>query len=394
MNIMCHLDTDYSLLYNSIMNEVAMFRNNDVPWDRVLNSICSKPLDIGIEAFCAGIDTNLGDPRIFQGTVKAEKHVIEILGDMLGHKNCAGNILSGGTEANFMALYAAKILKGDKIIKPEIIISPTVHFSIQKAIKILGLVPKIADINEQYKLKPLSVANLINPNTIAIIATAGSSEFGSIDPIEDIGLIAAHAGIYFHVDAATGGFIIPFAKKVGYKLPAFDFSVQGVCSITIDPHKYGLAPIPAGCVLFKDKSIQNAVLNESFFWGTPDHTTFIGTRPGASALAVYAVLKYLGNKGFIEITRKNFEITQYLVKALKENGFILHIEPELNIVNIEIKNARKLCSVFQKEGWIVSAHKKNENILRIVINFHVTKAMIDSFLNLLYKLCPQTHSYE
>ena len=94
--------------YNLVLSELLNYRSYDVPWNHVLNSICSKPLDIAITAFQLAIDTNLGDPRIFKGTYKLEKEVIAWLSQLLHGENCTGNIVSGGTEANFLALYNAK----------------------------------------------------------------------------------------------------------------------------------------------------------------------------------------------------------------------------------------------------------------------------------------------
>ena len=72
-----------------------------------------------------------------------------------------------------------------------------------------------------------SLKKVISDKTVAIVAIAGTTELGLIDPIEEISKIAFDNNIYFHVDAAFGGFSIPFLKQRGYDLPTFDFSLSG-----------------------------------------------------------------------------------------------------------------------------------------------------------------------
>lgn len=85
---------------------------------------------------------------------------------------------------------------------------------------------------------------LISGNTVAVVGVAGTTELGRIDPVEELSEICLEEGIHLHVDAAFGGFIIPFLRETGAELPEFDFKLQGVSSITVDPHKMGLAPSP------------------------------------------------------------------------------------------------------------------------------------------------------
>lgn len=292
---------------NEIMKEIRDIRKADVQWPFVFNSICSEPLHIGVEAFIKGLDTNLGDNRIFKGTAKVENKVIELLKEVFHGPDMVGNIVSGGTEANFLALQVAKKMRPE-VEKPEILFTATTHYSVLKAIEFMGLKYKIVETDENFSMDISDLIHKIGKDTIAIVVNAGSSELGCIDPIEQIAEIARENKIYLHVDAATGGFIIPFAKKIGYSLPEFDFAIDGVSSITVDPHKYGLAPIPAGGILFKNKDIQNYLTFNSYFYGTQAHTTLSGTRGGASVLAVYAILEYLGMEGFIQITKKIMKV--------------------------------------------------------------------------------------
>ena len=80
--------------------------------------------------------------------------------------------------------------------------------------------------------------------------------YGTMDPIEQLSAIAKKKKIGLHVDGCLGGFVIAFAKENGYDLGKFDFTLDGVTSLSVDQHKYGLAPKGVSTVLFKTKNLR------------------------------------------------------------------------------------------------------------------------------------------
>ncbi|KAH9308706.1 hypothetical protein KI387_036617, partial [Taxus chinensis] len=89
-----------------------------------------------------------------------------------------------------------------------------------------------------------------------IVGSAPGFPHGIVDPIEELGDLALHFDICFHVDLCLGGFVLPFARKLGYPVPPFDFTVQGVSSISVDIHKYGLGPKGTSVVLYRNHEIR------------------------------------------------------------------------------------------------------------------------------------------
>lgn len=370
---------------SAVRSEIAATLSEDIPWTRVLNSICTEPHPLAVEMAHAASHTNLGDVRIFRGTKRIERKVVALLLALLGHPQGSGSLVSGGTEANLIAMLAARQAaeaSGRLTDHPEVIVGSTVHFSFDKIFSALGIVAVRLPVDASLRLEPDSVVAVLSDHTIAAVATAGSSELGVVDPVDDIAAALAPHGVWLHVDAATGGFIIPFARELGRPLPQFDFSVDGVQSITIDPHKYGLASVPAGAILFRNQEGYQA---DSFFFDTPTHTTLLGTRPGSAAVATYAVLEHLGWEGFVEITRTNFENTQYLTTQLNEAGYELLIEPDLNIVVVRVPHAAEVSRRLDSWGWIVSTSKRFDEAVRLVVTLHVTRDVIDEFLPALVK---------
>ncbi|MFF7379342.1 tyrosine decarboxylase MfnA [Streptomyces massasporeus] len=369
-----------------VRRRIATEMADDVPWNRVLNSICTEPHPLGVEMASAAAHTNLGDVRIFRGTKRIERKVVELLLDLLGNPGGSGSLVSGGTEANLIAMLVAREsarARGRLTDRPEVVVSSTVHFSFTKVFGLLGLTPVVVPVDDSLRLPAAEVARRIGEHTVAVVATAGSSEFGVVDAVDEIGPVVAGREVHLHVDAATGGFIIPFARELGHNLPQFDFTVDGVDSITIDPHKYGLANVPAGAILFRGAQDAGRFAVDSFFIDTPVHNTLLGTRPGAAAVSTYAVLEHLGREGFRDLTRTNYEVTKYLVDGLRAAGHELFAEPQLNIVVVRMPHAVRISQLLESKGWIVSTSKRFGETLRLVVTRHVTPAMVDEFLPVL-----------
>ena len=274
----------------------------------------------------------------------------------------------------------ARKYKGIK--EGEIIIPDSAHFSFKKAADMMNLKIIEAKLDENYKIDVDSVKENISDNTVAIVAIAGTTELGLVDPIEELSEIAYENNIYFHVDAAFGGFSIPFLRKIGYEFPPFDFSLPGVCSITVDPHKMGLAPIPAGGILFRKKEYLEVMAVDSPYLTVKTQSTIVGTRSGAASAATYAIMKYLGNEGYEKLAGNLMDNTHYFKEGLEKIGYDVVVEPELNIVafNHPDMEADDLADKLEDLGWRVSVAKCPVAI-RVVLMNHITKQHLTDLLD-------------
>ena len=368
-----------------ILKELEEFHRLDYDYadGRILGSMCTEAHPFAKEVYCRFLDTNLGDPGLFRGTKQIENEVIKSIGELLSLDDAYGNIVTGGTEANLMAIRAARnhARKYKGIVDGEIIIPDSAHFSFKKAADMLNLKIVEVKIDENYKIDVESLKKVISDKTVAIVAIAGTTELGLIDPIEEISEIALKNNIYFHVDAAFGGFSIPFLKKMGYDLPVFDFSLEGVCSITVDPHKMGLAPIPAGGIIFRKEEYLDVMAVDSPYLTVKTQSTIVGTRLGASSAATYAIMKYFGNEGYCRLALSQMENTHFLSENLKKLGYEIVCEPELNIVAFnhpEIKT-NDLAQKLEDRGWKVSVAKCPVAI-RVVVMNHIKTNHLEEFL--------------
>lgn len=357
--------------------------DHDYSDGRILGSMCTEAHPFAKEVYCKFLDTNLGDPGLFKGTKRIENDVVKSIGKLLSLDNAYGNIVTGGTEANIMAIRAARnhARKYKGITDGEIIIPDSAHFSFKKAADMLNLKIVESKLDDNYRIDVESIKNAISDKTVAIVAIAGTTELGLIDPIEEISKIAHENNIYFHVDAAFGGFSIPFLKEIGYDLPVFDFSLPGVCSITVDPHKMGLAPIPAGGIIFRKEEYLDVMAVDSPYLTVKTQSTIVGTRLGASSAATYAIMKYFGKEGYCRLAAELMDNTKFLARNLKKLGYEIVCEPELNIVafNHPEMNANDLAQKLEDLGWKVSVAKCPVAI-RVVLMNHIKKNHLEELL--------------
>jgi tyrosine decarboxylase MnfA len=347
--------------------------DHSYPDGSVFNSISSQPLPVSAEVFFHYLATNMGDNRMFPSLREVERRVTAMLGELLGHPSALGAIVSGGTEANLLAIVAAlgqfrRSRRGK--CKPQILAPQSIHFSVEKIARVLDVELVRVRLDEQYRVDVDELRRKVCERTAVIVVSAGTSECGAIDDVTSVAEIARHTGIPLHVDAATGGFLIPFARELGYSMPNFDFNVRGVSSITVDPHKYGFAPIPAGYLLMRDRSLFSELDFASHYRGTSNHSSLLGTRPGAGVLAVYAALLYMGRNGYCNSVRHLFQARDQFIQGLGRHGLELAYQPQLTIVGINLQSPESALAYLQTKKLIASVSKRYQ-FLRIVVQRHL-----------------------
>jgi tyrosine decarboxylase/aspartate 1-decarboxylase len=358
-------------------------RSMDIDYRRVFSSMCTIPHPIAVKAYDMFIASNAGDPGIFRGTKKLEEETIGIIGELLHKRDAYGYISTGGTESNLQAIRMARNIK--KRERPNFVVSEMGHFSFEKGGDILGVETRRAEVKDDLTVDINSVKELIDENTIGIVGIAGTTEFGQIDPIDELSKIALKEDLFLHVDAAFGGFVIPFLKK---KYP-FDFELEGVSSISIDSHKMGLSVIPAGGLLVRRKEDLKELEVDTPYLSSKSQYTLSGTRSGAAIAAVYAVLKYLGRKGLKKIVGRCLDLTNELVDRMR--GFDVHPvgEPKMNVLALNVPNLDTVFKELWENGWCVSMTRR-PRALRLVIMPHIDGAIIEEFSNDLSEMISNT----
>jgi tyrosine decarboxylase/aspartate 1-decarboxylase len=233
----------------------------------------------------------------------------------------------------------------------------------------------------EYRVDPSSVESLIDERTVGIVGIAGTTELGQIDPIEELSKIAVENDIHLHVDAAFGGLVIPFMDR---KIK-FDFELEGVSSITVDPHKMGMATIPAGGLLFRNNNYLKALEVQTPYLTSKSQFTLTGTRPGTGVASAYAVLKHLGFEGMKKIVGHCLRMTDVLVEEMGHLGFEPVIEPVMNVVCFKTDEAEKIKDEMLRRGWVISTIS-DPKAIRLVVMPHVTEDVVSNFISELRKV--------
>ncbi|MFX0143635.1 MAG: tyrosine decarboxylase MfnA [Candidatus Hodarchaeota archaeon] len=363
----------------------------------ILGSMCTEPFEFGVETYIKYISKNLGDPGLFLGTTLLEEELVTEIAELFNGKNITGTFTTGGSESNLIAMRIAKKLRPE-IMNPEVVVPCSAHISFDKAADLLGIKLRKAKLLDNFDLDLNHFNSLINKNTCGVVGIAGTTSLGLIDPIENIGQLIEEKNIFFHIDAAFGGFVLPFLKELNYKLPSWDFSVKAVDSITADPHKMGLGIIPSGGYFLRDSSILEKMGFEIPYLagGNFKHLQITGTRSGGTVIAFWAILKSLGKEGFIKIVKGCMENTKYLAKRINEiEGIKIVSEPIMNVVGITTENGESVCQIdeeLRKKNWMVGKFKEF-NLIRVVIMPHIQKVHLQNFAEELERITKKLHTF-
>lgn len=276
-------------------------------------------------------------------------------------QSALGAFCSGGTVANITALWAARNRlcgpDGDfKGIAQEgmfkalqhlncnglvILVSRRAHYSLGKAIDLLGigrdnLIAVDTDDNNRVDMRLLRIqcqrVQSEGRRILSLVGIAGTTETGSVDPLEEMADLAEELGCHFHVDAAWGGPTL-FSSTHRWRLRG----IERADSVTIDAHKQLYVPMGAGMVLFKDPAALSVIEHHAAYilrHGSKDlgcHT-LEGSRPG-KAMLVHAGLSIIGRRGYELLIDQGIERAQRFANRIEAHAdFELVTAPELNIL--------------------------------------------------------------
>lgn len=349
----------------------------------ILGSMTTHPHWLAIYAFNLFIHTNLADPVIFREIAYFEEDLVNDLSTLYGSEDAAGFITSGGTESNIIALYIARKLYGSR--RNKVVLAPlTVHGSVDKGCEILGLKLIKTSVTDNYEASIQDLEDKISRyKPIAVVITVGTTDFGTIDPIKEVNELACRYDFYLHVDAAYGGLLNPFiwSERGLEKLEFYNC----ISSISIDFHKNGLCPIPSGLILFRNKYLEKQAYFSMPYMPAKFQKGLLGTRPGASAAACWAIWKLLGIEGFKKIARKIVSLADYLYEELSSLENIEPIiRPKLGIVSFKVHkySVDEILSLFWRNRLFIYRTSLLE-ALRIAIMPHVNRAHLDKLIDFL-----------
>jgi glutamate/tyrosine decarboxylase-like PLP-dependent enzyme len=260
----------------------------------------------------------------------------------------------------------------------------SVHPAFDKGADYFGVKAVRIPVDENtHRADVKTMEQAITDNTILIVASACDFPRGVVDPISELAQIAQTRGIGMHVDACLGGFMLPFVKRLGYEVPAFDFSVPGVTSISADIHKYGYGAKGASAILYRKERVWKYQFSVYTDWsgGIYISPSMRGTRPGGAIAAAWAALRALGIDGYSHLAKIVMDATKKLLKGIDDIPELYIIgKPVMSVFSftsdkIDIYN---LGDVMDKKGWHLD-RIQFPNALHLMVNPHHAE-IVDTFL--------------
>lgn len=319
-----------------------------------------EPLSVVKEAYNRFFSENGLNPMTFPSLRRFEQEVLAMAADLFhGDDATAGAMTSGGSESILMAVKTARDwARANKpdVKVPEMLLPQSAHPAFEKAAHYFDVKAVHIPLGADFRADVAAAQKLINANTVLVVGSAPAYPHGVMDPIPELAALAAQHKILCHVDACVGGYFLPFAEKLGRKIPPWDFRVSGVTSISADLHKYGFAAKGASTVLYKSRDLRRFQYFTYGDWpgglyGSPSMT---GTRPGGAIAAAWAALNYFGEDGYKRIAQGVLQTTQLIHDGIRSiPGMRVMGEPIMGVFaftsdDVDVYN---LSDVMESKGW-------------------------------------------
>lgn len=358
-----------------------------------LATFCQTWLDPNVhEIMDACIDKNMIDRDEYPATAELEKRCIQIVADLWNASSseiALGCSTIGSSEGCMLGGLAMKFrwrakreAAGKSCDKPNIVVGP-VQVCWHKFARYFDVELREAPIKrDRLGLDGASVLELVDENTIGVVATFGVTFTCHYEPVQEIcealDALQRDKGldIPVHVDAASGGFVAPFAAPD----ILWDFRLPRVVSINASGHKYGLAPLGTGWAVWRD---QEYLPEDLIFWvnylgGNMPTFALNFSRPGGQIAAQYYLFTQLGKEGYQEITDSLYTSATAVADGIQAMGdfelfYAADKENGIPAVSWTLKKSVTHYSLYdladrlRMRGWQTAAYSMLPDIQDIVI---------------------------
>ena len=347
---------------------------------------------------------NLIDQDEYPQTEVVHQRVVSMIGRLFhapAHETPAGTATIGSSEAIMLAMLAHKRswqhrreAAGLSTDRPNMVMGGDVHTCWEKFARYFEVEARVVPLEEgRYTIAAEQVEPLVDENTIAVAGLLGTTFTGQMDDLESINDLLARIEserglrIPLHVDAASGGFIVPFSQPD----LRWDFRLSQVRSINVSNHKFGLVYPGMGTLVFRDRSDlpEELVFHINYLGGDMPNYSLNFSRPSSSVVLQYFAFLRLGHEGYTEIIRNVLSNAQALAAKLSDieglelvnDGSIFPIVV-LRASDPEAIDLTMLSHLVRERGWIVPAYTLPPNaqhisVLRMVIKENLSRDMVD-----------------
>jgi glutamate/tyrosine decarboxylase-like PLP-dependent enzyme len=311
------------------------------------------------EAVAAYAASNALDPTAFPSLLQMENELVGFACTLLDAPGTAvGTVTSGGTESILLAVQGARDSRPD-VVRPRMVLPATAHAAFHKAAHYFGLEAVLVPVGPDFRADADAMAAAIDEDTVLVVASAPSYAHGVVDPVAEIAAAAAARGVRCHVDACIGGWVLPYAARLGRAVTPWNFVVEGVTSISVDTHKYAYAPKGTSILLHRDAALRRPQFFASAAW--PGYTmlnaTTQSTRSGGPIAGTWAVVEQIGDSGYAVLADRAFAAVDAIVACIEsEPALRLVVAPDSTLVTLatdETLDPFTLTDELVSRGWYV-----------------------------------------
>jgi sphinganine-1-phosphate aldolase len=352
---------------DELMATLERYREDDLAWrsGRTFGYVYDAGPEVEAvarEAFTRYLSENALDPTSFPSLLRLENELLGIArAHLRGGPDAAGAFTSGGTESILCAVKAARDLARatrPEVREPEMVLPETAHAAFHKAGHYLGVKPIVTGVDPvTMAADPEAIRAALGPRTILVVGSAPSYAHGVVDPIREIAGLAADRGLPCHVDACVGGWLLPFLARLGQAVPEFDLAVPGVTSISMDLHKYAFTPKGASIVLYRTAALREHQIYACATWSgySVINMTVQSSKSGGPLAAAWAVLRFLGDDGYLAIARRVRDATRALLEGLPAAGMRVVGRPDMCVLAFTCDDASvfHIADEMRERGWYV-----------------------------------------
>lgn len=312
-------------------------------------------------------------------TIQAD--VVSFVGSWLGAGDAgAGFMTSGGTESLLLAVKASRERgrRERSVTAPNIVLPTSAHAAFEKGCYYFGLESRRVAVGDDWRADVDAMADAVDDNTVLIAGSAPQYPQGVIDPISDLAQLAEERNINCHVDACMGGVTLTYLRRLGYEIPPWNFEVPGVTSISVDLHKYGYTTKGASVLMHRNKLLRSyqTYLTDNWLGGLYGSSGIMGTKGGGPMAAAWAVMTFLGDEGYMELTRKAKETCDRLADILGSiPELTLRAEPEVTLIAFGATDPSSfdvfaLADALWRRGWYLDRQSPPDSLHCMVNAVH------------------------
>ncbi|WP_228717240.1 pyridoxal phosphate-dependent decarboxylase family protein [Allosaccharopolyspora coralli] len=350
--------------------------------------------------------------------IAVENEVLQAFARLVGYHptRASGCVTSGATESNLTGLLLARdhALRPASPAKagmrnqtaPRVFCSAEAHFSVARSAGVLGIgedAVTTVPVDDQHRMDPQALDSLIaeavaaGDKPVAVVATAGTTDLGVIDPLPRIAEVAARHGVWMHVDAAYGGGAL-FSERLA---PLLNGLAQAD-SVALDMHKLGWQPVAAGVLLVRSEELFEPLERRVAYLNTEDdedagYRSLLGrslrTTRRADALKMAVTLRALGSRGMGALVDSCHDLARHAANRVAGHPNLeLHRDPVLSTVVFRYLPVRgdanavnaSLRRSLLGDGRAVIGRTEFDGGVQLkltLLNPHATEAEIDAVLD-------------